>query len=160
MLDDTSQVIPKNMHSDHIDPEIFELIPHRPPMLLIHRIDNVEANRSSAWVYINESSSFFESEKGVPSWIALEYMGQTAALIAGYQLREGLIGPHLGFLLGTRSFEATCEYFPLGAKLLVTCEEKALLGNEMATFDCKIYNQSLDGECLAKATLSVYRKAQ
>lgn len=142
------------------DPELFELIPHRPPMLLINRIEEVHANRSSAWVFVTNSSSFFETGKGVPSWIGLEYMGQTAALIAGHQLKQGLIEPHLGFLLGTRSFVSEYEYFPENSKLLITCEEKAVLGNEMATFSCEIYNQSKEGTRLVTATLSVYRKAQ
>lgn len=141
------------------DPAILELIPHRPPMLLIDRLHQVQDTCSSAWVYITERSSFYEAGLGVPSWIGLEYMGQTAALIAGHQVKMGKADPMIGFLLGTRLFQAECDYFPLNAKLFVTCQEKALLGTEMATFDCKIYDESPDGHCLVTASLSVYRQA-
>ena len=65
-------------------------------------------------------STFFVKEKGVPAWIGIEYMGQTAALIAGYQQQRGLTGPHLGFLLGTRRYASRTEWFEPDRVLRVT----------------------------------------
>ncbi|MGH1540314.1 MAG: 3-hydroxylacyl-ACP dehydratase [Arenicella sp.] len=139
------------------EPELFELIPHRPPMLLINDIVSVDATCSSALVRIDELASFYTAELGVPVWIGIEYMGQTAALIAGYQLKQGLMEPHLGFLLGTRRYNTEVEYFAPGSVLLVECSEKALVGDDLATFACTIrYNGS--DEVLAEASLSVFRK--
>jgi len=144
------------MSSAHIEPEILDLIPHRPPMLLINKIQSLTENGSQAIVVIDSDAPFI-NEAGVPSWIGLEYMGQTAALIAGYQLREGLTKPHLGYLLGSRNYSVEQAYFSIGSELLVSCKEAALVGDSLATFDCKIQDNQTKQD-LAKASLSVYRK--
>ena len=144
------------MKSQSISSEIYELIPHRPPMLLINEVVSLSATNSSALVHIDSSAPFYSSS-GVPSWIGLEYMGQTAALIAGFQLREGLCKPHLGFLLGTRQFSADTDYFISGHSLLVSVEEGAVVGESLAKFNC-IIEDSQSSNKLAKATLSVFRK--
>lgn len=148
------------MLNSRFDSRLFELIPHRPPMLLINKVLSVNETSSSSLVQIDESSSFFEEGHGVPAWIGLEYMGQTAALIAGHQLQQGLVAPHLGFLLGTRAYKAECSYFAAG-EYSVRCEEKAFVGDGLATFDCFIENYSETSQnvkCLATASLSVFRR--
>jgi predicted hotdog family 3-hydroxylacyl-ACP dehydratase len=138
-------------------PELLSLLPHRSSMLLIHELICVNAQSSSARVFIGQHSAFFEKNLGVPAWIGVEYMGQTAALIAGYQLRQGLTQAHRGFLLGARHFVAHCHYFAEGATLVVACQEKAVVGDTLATFDCTIHDDG-SGQLLAESTLSVFRK--
>ncbi|NOX26973.1 MAG: 3-hydroxydecanoyl-ACP dehydratase [Gammaproteobacteria bacterium] len=137
------------------DQRIIDLLPHRPPMLLINKLVLVNEQQSCAQVIINQHSAFFSPNLGVPNWIGIEYMGQTAALIAGYQLENGIIGPHLGFLLGTRNYQAYSAYFTEGLCLNINCKEKASIGDGLATFDCSIES---DNKCLAEATLTVFRK--
>ena len=143
------------------DPDILSLIPHRQPMLLINQITHLDASHSEALVMIDEQAPFFEPGKGVPTWIGIEYMGQTAALIAGYRLKHGLLPPHLGFLLGTRSYSASCEYFEPNSVIKVTAKEQAVVADGFAKFDCFIEHhtpQRDDSEPLARASLSVFRK--
>ncbi|MGH1439450.1 MAG: hypothetical protein ACRBBR_05000 [Cellvibrionaceae bacterium] len=142
---------------ERFNQEIFELLPHRQPMLLINDIVDINQSDSSAITYIDSEAPFFESDKGVPAYIGLEYMGQTAALIAGYQLKHGLVESHLGFLLGTRAYKSTVAYFKAGSVLLIECKEKAVVGDSLATFDCSIRYQD-DDAILATANLSVFRK--
>jgi len=139
------------------DSRIYSLIPHREPMLLIDRILDLDDQFSKAEISISKESSFFEKNKGVPSWIGVEYMGQTAALIAGYQLQQGKVTPHLGLLLGTRKYEAKVAWFREGDILEVHCSEIAVVGNQLANFLCEIYRQS-DRLLCATAKLSVFRK--
>ena len=151
----------KQKKNNRFDPLLFELIPHRPPMLLINKVIEVDERSSSSLVYVDEQASFFEPGVGVPAWIGLEYMGQTAALIAGHQLKKGLIEPHLGFLLGTRSYKSTCDFFAEGTKLKISCKEKALVGDDLATFDCLSEYYCENAQCsepLAQASLSVFRR--
>ena len=143
--------------STRFDTQLFDLLPHRPPMLLVNKVEGLSATQSSASVIIDEATPFC-SDKGVSAWVGIEYMGQTAALIAGYQLQQGLTKPHLGFLLGTRRFQTEVPYFTIGKVLTISCVEKALVGDSLATFDCEIREQSSD-ELLATASLSVFRKA-
>lgn len=147
-------------NSTRFDPQLFDLLPHRPPMLLVNKVVDLSATQSSAEVIIDEEAPFYDEkhgEKGIPSWVGIEYMGQTAALIAGYQLQQGLSEPHLGFLLGTRRFQAEVSHFAVGTILLVSCVEKAIVGDSLATFDCEIRDQ-LSTSVLATASLSVFRK--
>ena len=143
--------------TEKFDAEILELIPHRPPMLLINQICSLAQTSSSALVKIDQQSPFYQPGLGVPSWIGLEYMGQTAALIAGFQLREGLAQPHLGFIMASRQYKVSLEYFTLGAQLLVSCDEIAVVGETLATFKCSIVDNHTKQQ-LAEANLSVFRK--
>ncbi|MBL4673059.1 MAG: hypothetical protein JKX81_12435 [Arenicella sp.] len=143
--------------AERFDTEILDLIPHRPPMLLINRIRSLSAAASSSIVIIDEKTSFFQPGKGVPSWIGLEYMGQTAAMIAGFQIRQGLIEPHLGFLIGSRQYTAVQDFFKLETRLLISCREAALVGDNLATFNCTIEDVA-SNTLLAEANLSVIRK--
>ena len=137
------------------DPQLYALIPHREPMLLIDQVLRVAQDSSAAQVDINRDSSFFVVNQGVPAWIGLEYMGQTAALIAGYQLQQGLTRPHLGFLLGTRQYAMHTTWFREGDRLVVECEQVAITGEQLAQFQCTIRRGD---DMLATAKLSVYRK--
>ena len=140
-----------------INYSLHELIPHREPMLLLSSVVELGDNFSTSEIIISNASSFFTQAKGVPSWIGIEYMGQTAALIAGYQLQQGTVTPHLGLLLGTRKYEAFTAWFEEGDVLLVSCKEIAVVGQELATFQCDIRNKN-DGVLYATAKLSVFRK--
>ena len=145
-----------NTTSDNkFDQRLFSLVPHRPPMLLINKFISVNSQQSHSQVYIEEDSACFYPSKGVPSWIGIEYMGQTASLIAGYQLENGDTQPHTGFLLGTRRYDASLPYFSHGMLLDIQCQEKAIVGDGLATFDCEICSGD---SILAKASLSVFRK--
>ena len=138
--------------------ETEALIPHRAPMHLLSEVITLKSNYASALVKIHQGSSFFiDKLGGVPSWIGVEYMGQTAAMIAGFQLREGLIGPHVGLLLGTRKYEASVANFRSGINLEITCKELAVVGDNLATFSCDIHDHQSHVK-LASAKLSVFRK--
>ena len=147
-----------NDHSQtRFDSEVLTLIPHREPILLINQLCKVSARSSQARVIVDEYTPFYQSLKGVPAWIGLEYMGQTSALIAGHQRREGLIEPHLGFLMGARKYRTQVPYFNAGENLIVSCEEAALVGDSLATFNCTISKEQ-NGQELATAMLSVFRR--
>lgn len=140
-----------------MDQRLLDLLPHRPPMLLLDRFIDVNNTYSQSEIHISQNSSFFVDCLGVPSWVAIEYMGQTAALIAGFQLEQGTVAPHVGFLLGTRKFQVNTPYFENGLSLMVSCTELAVVGESLATFDCRVQNVS-DKALLAEAKLSVFRK--
>lgn len=140
-----------------IDTRLLDLLPHRSPMLLLTGLVSVTESEASSEVFISQLSPFFISGKGVPSWIGLEYMGQTAALIAGHQLQKGTVEPHTGFLLGTRKFNALHPWYKENTLLNVSCKELAVVGDSLATFDCVIKDKTND-TLLAQTKLSVFRK--
>ena len=126
-------------------------------MLLINEVVEVNDSSSEALVLIDQETPFFEQEQGVPAWIGLEYMGQTSALIAGYQLKQGNIEPHLGFLMGSRKYQTQVAYFEPEQTLIVRCDQAALVGDSLATFNCSISDRATGHE-LATAILSVFRR--
>lgn len=140
-----------------IDLEILALIPHRPPMLLIETLLAVSATQASAELVIGAQSHFYEADHGVPAWVGLEYMGQTAALIAGHQQRVGDCPPHLGFLLGCRTYQSQVGFFAPQKKLIIKASQATIVGESLATFNCTITDASNNNE-LANALLSVYRR--
>lgn len=139
------------------DPRIEQLIPHRPPMLLLNRVVSLSDSSASAEIDIVPEASFYKPGRGVPAWIGVEYMGQTAALIAGFQLQQGRVEPHLGLLLGTRKYMANTPWFPPQAELIVTCTEVAVVGQNLATFAGEIRDKE-SGVVYASAKLSVFRR--
>lgn len=149
--------------NERFDPTLFTLLPHRPPMLLVNQIVQLNEQRSETIVIIDAKSPF-SSDLGVPSWIGLEYMGQTAALIAGYQEQAGLCEPQLGFLMGSRKYTSSIEHFANGQNLRIICEQGTLVGSSLANFNCTIKNvigdsdDLDDGQTIATATLSVFRR--
>jgi predicted hotdog family 3-hydroxylacyl-ACP dehydratase len=143
--------------NSRFDAKILTLLPHRPPMLLINKIVEVNSSSASAIAFIDDQASFYQNGRGIPSWIGLEYMGQTAALIAGYQLEHDLVKPHLGFLLGARRYLTEVEFFLPNKNLLINCNEIAVVGDSLATFDCTIRHIDSD-KVIVNANLSVYRQ--
>lgn len=136
---------------------IQDLIPHRGAMALLDQLIEVSAHHAKASVKIEPYSSFFVAERGVPAWIGLEYLGQTAALIAGQQLKQGLVEPHLGLLVGSRQYRCEHPWFTSGTQLLIHCWEHATVGNELATFNGEILSQD-EQAVLASGRITVYRQ--
>lgn len=139
---------------------LHELLPHREPMLLLDEAIHVDVETGTSLIHISRNSTFCIPDKGVPAWVGLEYMGQTAALIGGFQQKHGDLGDHTGFLLGSRQFTTTLAWFPIGATLRVHCVQSALVGQTLANFTAQIYLHDSDDETpVATALLSVFRQA-
>lgn len=134
-------------------PEIIEVIPHRPPMILIDNIDEIGPDFMSAHVRITDTSLFLEKGKGVPVWVGLEYMAQTIAAFVGAEDKKRGETIKLGFLLGTRRFETKVSYFSLGEKLNIRIS-RVLQQNELGQFLCSINDQN--NQELASAKISAY----
>ncbi|MBR3922473.1 MAG: thioester dehydrase, partial [Kiritimatiellae bacterium] len=57
--------------------KVEDLIPHRPPMVLIDDIESIDLESSSL------VASFTAKEQWCGNWFSIEYMAQTAAALAG-----------------------------------------------------------------------------
>ena len=137
------------------DPEAY--IPHRASMSLLDKVLILEDEQASAEVVITKDASFYKVSQGVPAWVGLEYMGQTAALIGGRALQEGRVKPHVGMLLGTRKYSAGQPYFRPGQRLHIQVKQAASVGEELANFTCEIIDAGND-TVIANSRLSVYRR--
>ena len=134
-------------------PELIEIIPHRPPMVLLDAIAEVGVDFMSTTVRIHENSLFYETDRGVPVWVGLEYMAQTAAALIGDEGRRNKADIKLGFLLGSRRFETSISYFTLGTKVHIKVTRLFQEG-EVGQFQGLITNQH--GQKLAWANVIAF----
>lgn len=132
---------------------ILELIPHRPPMVLLDEILDHRAEHVRARMRVGRDKMFVDASGHFPAWAGIELMAQTIAAYAGLQARALSLPVQLGFLVGTRRYESECAAFPPGTELTV-CVRKLLLDAQgLGVFECRI--DSAAGAI--HASLNVYR---
>ena len=131
---------------------ITELLPHRPPMILLDRVEEFDAASLTASVTIVPSSMFCTGGS-VPSHIALEYMAQACGAHVGILALENGEPVRIGFVLGTRDFVSMVPGFEVGDRLDVTVTP-VLNDAQIGAYDCQI---AIGDRLVAKARLSVYQ---
>ena len=140
-----------------------ELLPHRPPMILIDAVEDFRPEEKSLTARVAvtpEQIFYFDAAEprsaGVPNWVAIEYMAQTCAALAGCWDRhvapEQPVRP--GLLLGTRKLTLDLDRFEAGRTYHVTAVN-AFSDADAASFECAIRDDA--GAVVATAVLSAYR---
>ena len=130
-------------------------VPHRGAMSLLDTVAHCDDLGIEARVRV-PPDSLFTGADGVPAWVGIEYMAQAVAAWSGARARAAGGSPRIGFLLGTRRYEARVPEFAAGARLLVQAHCELIGENGLGMFDCRITH---DGRELAVGRLSVYEPA-
>jgi predicted hotdog family 3-hydroxylacyl-ACP dehydratase len=133
---------------------IENYVPHRGVMLLLDWLLDASADSAHAQVTVPRDGLFLQ-DAGMPAWVGLEYMAQTVAAWAGWQAVQAGRPVKLGFLLGTRKFQAARAHFSPGSVLRVSVLCELVGTNGLGMFDCRIQPQGEDS-VLAQARISVY----
>ena len=135
-------------------PPLTDLLPHRPPMLLLDRMVAAGETHAVCEVLIRADGPFCEAA-GVPAYVGIDYMAQTVAAYSGWQRRSAGQPIEIGFLLGTPQFQSFCDWFRLGQTLRV--EVTHTWGDDqLARFGCTI-SDAQTGALLQQADLSVFK---
>jgi len=138
-------------------PPVAELVPHKPPMLLLDRVVSYSKDFVSCEVVIRPDSPFCAAAgvpAGVPAIVGLEYMAQTVATYAGLAGREKGEQVRIGFLLGSRDVRIDADVFAIGDRL--TIEARRTWGeNDLGSFQCRVLRG--EGEVLLEGSLTVYQ---
>ena len=133
--------------------KVEDLIPHRPPMVLIDDIESIDLESSSL------VASFTAKEQWRGNWFAIEYMAQTAAALAGLfdkMADDGAEG-RPGLLLGTRRLDLGIAEFVPGVRYFVKAVREYVDGDS-AAFVCDIWEAGGDEKSArCTATLTAYR---
>ena len=131
---------------------IEKYVPHRGPMLLLERLLDAGEEHAVAQVYVPRDGMFVQ-DGVVPAWVGIEYMAQTVAAWAGWQAVQRSQPVKIGFLLGSRKYEALQPSFAPGSTLRVVVRCELIGSNGLGMFDCQVW----DGSVLAaQARISVF----
>jgi len=130
---------------------------HRKPMLLLDSLVDIEPGRAVCEWRVLNSDEFFVPGCGVPAYFGIEYMAQSIAVYAGARARVNGFLPPLGFLLGTRHFQANIDFFELDLTYSLVCKELIRDAEGMGSYDCSIKHQDIS---VAEARLTVFEKQQ
>ncbi len=133
-------------------PDLAKLLPHTSPMILIDELLSQEDKSISVRVDMNKTSLFSEADGRVPSYVGIEYMAQAIATLVGIKRLQENLPIKLGFLLGSRKYQCSQDYFEAGQDLIIEAKEY-LRDNELAVFDCKIFGSKLIASAQIKAIL-------
>ena len=131
---------------------VAELVPHAGKMSLLSRIVDFGEGWLQAEVDIRRASMFAD-EVGVPSWVGLEYMAQAIAAYAGLQERLEGGTPKIGFLLGSRHYACSSDYFVIGQTLSVKVDLEFLAENGLNVFSCRLQGRDI----VASANVNVFQ---
>jgi predicted hotdog family 3-hydroxylacyl-ACP dehydratase len=133
-------------------PAIRELVPQRPPMLLLGdvvawtgEVLTCAATVSAEWLLVEGD--------GMPAAGLLEVMAQAVAAMHGLQGRARGEPVRVGLLLGCRELALHVPRVRVGAALRVQAAQGFGM-DAMAEFHCRV---DADGVCLAEGTLHVVR---
>lgn len=133
---------------------IENYVPHRGVMLLLDCLLQADAESAVALVTVPRDGLFLQ-DAGMPTWVGVEYMAQAVAAWAGWQTVQAQQPVKLGFLLGTRKYQAYCSHFAPGMVLRVQVRSELIGENGLGMFECQIRQEGGE-QVLAQARISVY----
>jgi len=131
---------------------IENYLPHRDIMLLVDRLQAADCESAVAEVRVPRDGPFMENGK-VPSWITIEYMAQTIAAWAGYQAVQKNQAVKVGFLLGTRKFEAFRRHLLADSVLRIETRCELQSDSGLGMFDCRVWE---DQALIAQSQIAVF----
>ena len=125
---------------------IAEVLPHAGEMILLDGIEQVEAERIVCTRRVEPGGLFVEPDGSLPAWVGVELMAQAIGAWAGCCARAQQRAVQLGFLLGTRHYEANVGAFPAGSCLRVEAVRDFHNEQGMGVFHCRIDAEHIHAE--------------
>lgn len=134
---------------------ISKMLPHDYPMVLIDKVTEFDSENHYvvSSTTIKESMPFFDKTiNGMSSVVGIEFMAQTIGCYS--YLKRKKIKPRMGFLLGTRMYNNSIEFFENGKTYTIKAEE-VYNDNKLCAFGCQIFDENQ--EEIACATINAYQ---
>lgn len=99
---------------------LADYVPHQPPMRLVERALEVGSDRAVTEAKVTADNPFFRAESaGVPAWIGLEYLAQTAAVWLGAACERDGRPIQPAFLISSRELVAHRPVLAEGQRLRI-----------------------------------------
>src|SRR3954465_13444410 len=132
---------------------VEELVPHRGSLCLLDSIDDYGNDWLRASVTTRPATAF-ATEAGIPGWVGIQYMAQTAAAFGGIEQVQRGQRPSIGLLIGSRYYRSMVDVIPFGTRLTVLATLALRDAEDFAAYDCTV---DAAGANLAECTLKAYR---
>jgi predicted hotdog family 3-hydroxylacyl-ACP dehydratase len=126
---------------------------HAGDMRLIDEVVGYEAEAVHCRVRVRRDSPFCEAD-GVPAWVGVEYMAQAMGVYSGIELLQRGEPLRIGFLIGTRRYEAVVPVFAIGMDLEISARVVLWEKDNLFAFDCAIHES---GRKLAWGEIKAFR---
>jgi Predicted 3-hydroxylacyl-(acyl carrier protein) dehydratase len=121
-------------------------------MVLLDKVSAYSSTEVVAEVEIRPDHPLAKAQ-GVPAHVGIELMAQSCGAHVGALAAAEGKPVRVGFLLGTRRYAATTDWFGFGQTLVVTARV-TFLDDAMGVYDCRIER---DGALVAEAQLNLYQ---
>ncbi|MCY1005241.1 hypothetical protein OV079_06570 [Nannocystis pusilla] len=134
-------------------PPVAELVPQRPPMLLLDEVVAAGADDITCAAQVRPDNLFVIDGR-VHASVLLEYMAQAIAAFAGLRARADHQPPALGLIAACRNFDLHAEHLAVGDPLQIVATR--VFAGAMAEYRAAVTRR---GQPLAEAVLSVVSTA-
>ena len=131
-------------------PDITQLVPHRPPMLLVDEVVSLEGAKVVCRTTLTPETPFVEGGEA-PVLLAIELFAQSAAVLTSLLAVQTGATIDSGALLGTREIRFFGDTLRAGEVLDIHVEQTLAMGM-MAHVDCALYRGE---ERLAEGSVQV-----
>lgn len=132
---------------------VEDLVPHRGPMSLLDSIDGYGEDWLRASLTLHPASTF-AGAGGVPGWVGIEYMAQTASAFGGIEQVQRGESPSIGLLIGSRYYRCMVDLIPFHTPLQVLARVAIRDSEDFAAYDCTL---TAGSRPIAECTLKAYR---
>lgn len=122
---------------------VAELLPHAGSMILLDTVLSVDDEQAAASLTVRADGLFDDGKGHVPAWVGIEYLAQTVALFGGHHRRCRGLPVTLGFLLGTRRYQANVSSFRVGARLRTHARLLMMEPSGLSAFECELEGEGI-----------------
>lgn len=131
-------------------PPVRELVPQRPPMLLLDAVTRQEGDTIACAAELR-ADNLFVREGRAPAALALEYMAQAIAALHGLRARARGEAVRVGLLVGCRALQLHADWLRVGDALQVQAR-RAFADGALAEYSASV---TRGDELVAEAVLHV-----
>jgi predicted hotdog family 3-hydroxylacyl-ACP dehydratase len=138
--------------------QMTQILPHEGRMLLIDELLERHDNGITTALTIRPDSVLCDGVTGVPAWVGMEYMAQTACAYSGVDQARLGEPPSISLLLGTRSYRALVPVFAIGTRMIISAQLLVRDDDNLVVFACSIRDAVTQAE-LATGDIKAIRPA-
>ncbi len=146
----------RNMNNEHFT--IAQLLPHQGRMLLLEELLERHDDSIRTALTIRADSVLSDGVSGVPAWVGMEYMAQTACAYCGVEEARAGRPASVSLLLGSRSYAAHVPVFTIGTRLIINAQLLVRGDDNLVVFRCSLRDAANDTE-LAVGDIKAIRPA-